>query len=114
MKRTAFLHSKKRFVRVYLRFDVQQCNLVLLMDLLNGLDLGAEHAALKTSVLQELVPHDASGHLVVGDEIIFLPVFFVFPRRSRRVWLNYEMFFIGTLYSASNLIQNVDQCFIFD
>lgn len=73
---------------VYLRLYIQQCDLILLVNLLDGFDLGAEHAALKASVLQELVPHNALGHLVIGDEIIFLSVFFILPLRSGCVWVN--------------------------
>lgn len=77
---------------VYLRLYIQQCNLALVMNLLDSFNLGAKHAALKTSVFQKLVSHDAFGHLVIGDEIILLSVFFVFPLRSGCVWLKEEMF----------------------
>lgn len=79
------------FFCLYLRLYIQQCDLALVMNLLDGFDLGAKHAALKTTVLQELVPHDAFGHLFVGDEIIFLSVLFIFPWRSGCVWMYEEM-----------------------
>lgn len=44
------------------------------MDLLDGLNFGAEHISLEAAVLQQLISRDAPGHGFVGDEIVFLPI----------------------------------------
>lgn len=44
------------------------------MDLVDGFDFGAKHVSLKTAILQELVPRDALGHGVVGDEVVLFSV----------------------------------------
>ncbi len=57
-----------------LRFYVQHSDFALLMDLLDGLNFGAEHVSLEAAVLQELISRDALGHFFIGDKIILLSV----------------------------------------
>lgn len=56
---------------------IQQGDLALLVDLLDGLDFGPEHVPLEAAVLQQLVPGDGLGHGFGGDEIVLLSVVLV-------------------------------------
>lgn len=69
-------------VRRYLWFHIQHGDLPLLMDLVDSFDLGSKHVALVTAVLKQLIPDDTFGHLIVGNEIIFLAVLLVLLWRS--------------------------------
>ena len=63
----------------HLRLDVQDGNLALLVNLVHSLELGAKHVALVAAKLQELIGRDAPRHLLRGDEVIFLAIFFTLP-----------------------------------
>ena len=69
-----------------LGFHVQKGDAALLVDLLDGLDLGAEHESLEAAVLQQLIGRDALSHDVVGDEVVLLPGSLVLPRGPGGVW----------------------------
>ena len=55
------------------------------VNLVHSLELGAEHVALVAAKLQELVGGDAPRHLLRGDEVIFLAIFFALPGRPCRI-----------------------------
>ena len=69
-------------VIINLGLYVQQGDAALLVDLLDGLDLSAEHEALEAAVLQELIGGDALGHDLVGDEVVLLPARLILTRGS--------------------------------
>jgi len=58
----------------------------LLVDLLDGLDLGAKHEALEAAVLQQLIGGDALSHDLVGDEVVLVPTHLVLKWGSGGVW----------------------------
>lgn len=58
----------------YLWFYVQHSDFALLMDLMDGLNLGAEHISLEAAILQQLISRNTLGHGFIGDEIVFLPI----------------------------------------
>lgn len=47
------------------------------MDLLDSLHFGTKHEPLEAAILQQLIPSDALGHGVIGDEVVLLPVLLV-------------------------------------
>lgn len=69
----------------HLRFNVQYGYESLLVDLADGLQPRSVHGVLVAAVLQVLVVADVLHHLVVGNEVVILPVLLVLLWRSGRV-----------------------------
>lgn len=78
----SYIFFKQQAALSYLWLNVQNSNFVLLVNLVHSLKFGAEHVALVTPKLQELIGRDVFCHLLRGDKVVVFPIHLVLLLRA--------------------------------